>query len=217
MRDINQALTDIRTMRSQMARGTEFRGYGPVAFTATGVLALIAALAQIMWTVEPQTAADPQSYATAEITTRVRFIILWGSAGLAALAIMAFEVVTRARRVHVGLADAMIREAAIQMAPALIAGAAVTFVLLRAAPGSLWLLPGLWQILLSLGVFASRRSLPRPFVWVGIWYMVCGLACLLFAHGPHAFSPWAMAIPFAVGQFMAAALIHRYEPRGEDN
>ena len=100
------------------------------------------------------------------------------------------------------------------MAPALIAGAAITAVLLRVAADSLWLLPGLWQILLSLGVFASRRSLPRPFAVVGLWYMVCGLACLMLARGDNAFSPWAMAIPFGVGQFMAAALIHRYEPRG---
>ena len=34
MLDLDRALTDIRAMRSQIARGTEFRGYGPAAFAA---------------------------------------------------------------------------------------------------------------------------------------------------------------------------------------
>ncbi|MEZ5669840.1 MAG: hypothetical protein R3F55_20860 [Alphaproteobacteria bacterium] len=217
MRDLDQALTDIAAMRRQMARGTEFRGYGPVAFGVTGLLAVATALVQAFWLSDPlPDAAAAGGYGRAAVRGAVGFVVLWGAAGLIAVAVMGYEVVSRARRVHVGLADAMIREAAAQMVPALVAGAAVTLVLLRAAPGALWLLPGLWQLLLSLGVFASRRSLPRPFLWVGVWYMACGLACLALAQGAHAFSPWAMAVPFGVGQFMAAALIHRSEPRHGD-
>ena len=35
MRDLDRALADITAIRSQMARGTEFRGYGPVTMAAT--------------------------------------------------------------------------------------------------------------------------------------------------------------------------------------
>ncbi len=47
----------------------------------------------------------------------------------------------------------------------------MTVVLLRAAPESLWMLPGLWQIFYSLGIFASCRLLPRPTFWVAVFYL----------------------------------------------
>ena len=53
MRDLDKALADITAIRSQMARGTEFRGYGPMTLAATGVLAIIAALLQSLWLPEP--------------------------------------------------------------------------------------------------------------------------------------------------------------------
>jgi hypothetical protein len=46
MRDLDKALADITAIRSQMARGTEFRGYGPMTVAATGVLAIFAAVLQ---------------------------------------------------------------------------------------------------------------------------------------------------------------------------
>ena len=39
MRDLDKALADITAIRSQMARGAEFRGYGPMTVAATGALA----------------------------------------------------------------------------------------------------------------------------------------------------------------------------------
>jgi len=48
MRDLEKALADISEIRSQMARGTEFRGYGPATLAATGGLALLAAAGQAL-------------------------------------------------------------------------------------------------------------------------------------------------------------------------
>ena len=62
-----------------------------------------------------------------------------------------------------------------QFCPCLI-GVLVTVVLVRAAPESLWMLPGLWQIFYSLGIFASCRLLPRPTFWVAVFYLGTGLA-----------------------------------------
>ena len=36
-----------------------------------------------------------------------------------------------------------------------LAGALITFVLVRSVPSATWMLPGLWQIIFSLGVFSS--------------------------------------------------------------
>src|SRR2546429_9335175 len=44
MRDLDKALADIFAIRSQIAAGTAFRGYGPATVAATGGLALFTAL-----------------------------------------------------------------------------------------------------------------------------------------------------------------------------
>ena len=54
------------------------------------------------------------------------------------------------------------------------------------------MIPGLWQIVFGLGVFASCRFLPGAIVVVGVWYVASGLACLAWAQGPLAFSAWTM-------------------------
>jgi hypothetical protein len=79
------------------------------------------------------------------------------------------------------------------------------------------MLPGLWQIVFSLGVFASRRYLPRPIFAIGLWYLASGLACLAFAGGAAAFSPWAMGAPFGIGQLLVAAVLqHNLRQGGDD-
>lgn len=195
MHDLGKALTDIRAMRSQIARSTEFRGLGPVTVAATGLLALAAAIVQALWIEEP--AANMPAY-----------LGLWiATAALSAL-IIGVEVFTRAQRIHSGFAEEMIQAAMEQMLPSIVAGALLTVVLAHFAPHSLWMLPGLWQIVLSLGVFACYRLLPAPLIAVAVWYLGAGLVCLAVASGEQAFSPWAMGAPFFIGQMLSAALIH---------
>ena len=117
---------------------------------------------------------------------------------MVAAVIIGADVVTRSRRVHSGLADEMIQQAAEQLLPRR-CRRAPHIVIVRFAPQSLWMLPGLWQIVLSLGVFAACRMLPAPLFVVGVWYLVTGLACVAFASGAQALSPWAMGLPSASG------------------
>jgi hypothetical protein len=119
----------------------------------------------------------------------------------------ALETIFRARRVHSGLAMEMIQAAAEQFLPAIVVGLLLTVVLLRIAPQDSWMLPGLWEVIFSLGVFASCRFLPRQMFGVGAWYLAAGLVCLLIASGHHALSPWAMGIPFGIGQLLVAAVL----------
>src|SRR5260370_13353034 len=53
MRDLDRALADIFAIRSQIAAGTAFRGYGPATVAATGGLALATALIQFWWLDDP--------------------------------------------------------------------------------------------------------------------------------------------------------------------
>lgn len=180
-------------MRSQIARGTEFRGYGPVAVASTAGLAIAAALFQAQWIEQPLT--DIRGY-----------LALWIATAALSVTVIGIDVVTRTRRVHCGIADEMIRAAVEQMLPALAAAVLLTVVLVRFAPYHSALLPGLWQVMLSLGVFASCRSLPAPMIAVALWYLGSGLICIALADaGP--LSPLAMALPFGGGQLLAAAII----------
>jgi hypothetical protein len=195
MPNLEKALADITTIRSQMARGIEFRGYGPVTVAATGVLALFAAGLQT-WLV-PAPTEDVFAY-----------LVLWVVTATVSVVLIGVEMVARTRRIHSGLADEMIRAATEQFIPASVAGALVSFVLFQRAPQGLWMLPGLWQIFYSLGLFAACRSLPVRMRTAAVWYLVAGLANLALASEANALSPWAMALPFGIGQFLIAALLY---------
>ena len=47
-----------------------------------------------------------------------------------------------------------------QFCPCLVAGALVTMVVVHSARRDVWILPGLWQVLYSLGIFASAGFYP---------------------------------------------------------
>ncbi len=118
------------------------------------------------------------------------------------------EMLARSRRHHSGLADAMIYQAIEQFLPAGAAGIFLALVLLKFAPEAMWLLPGLWQILISIGIFSSARSLPRIVTLAGAWYFVAGFTSLVLMSDSHALSPWIMGAPFVIGQLLMATLLH---------
>jgi hypothetical protein len=203
MNDLHKALGDISSIRRQVAHSTEFRGYGPMTLAATGAIALAAAAVQTMWV------PDPANHLAA-------YLAIWMlTAGICA-AVIAVEMYARTRRMHSGMADEMIHMAVEQFLPSVGVGGCVTFVLLRFVPAAQWMIPGLWQVIFSLGVFASCRFLPRPIAMVGAWYLLTGLGCLMLADH-RAFSPWAMGIPYAVGQMMVAGiLLHAAKEDGDE-
>ena len=52
-----------------------------------------------------------------------------------------------------------------------------------------------------------RRIRFRPTFWIAVHYLACGMGCLAFAQGEYALSPWAMAVPFGLGQFLSAGAL----------
>ncbi len=192
MTELHKALQEIRSIRSELARGTEFRGYGPLTVAVTGILAFAAAAVQATWVHKPAEDA-------------ARYLAIWIATAAVSLVTISVETVMRAQRMHSGLAAEMIRSALEQFLPAIVAGLLVTVVIVRYATQSLWMLPGLWQVIFSLGVFASCRFLPRPLFGVGVWYLAAGLTCLALGGPERALSPWTMAIPFGIGQLLVGA------------
>jgi hypothetical protein len=201
MSELDRALAEITSIRMQVARNTVFRGYGPATLAATGGIATLAATLQqeLLW----RDAMRPGSY-----------LAIWATTAVLSAAIVAVGMYTRTRRMHSGISHEMLGMAVEQFLPALGAGLLLTWVLSRFASYAGWMLPGLWQIVYSLGIFASCRFLPRFMRLAAAWYLASGLTCL--AIGPtHALSPWRMGIPFAIGQMLIAAVL--FVARQEEN
>lgn len=194
MRDLDRALTDISVIREQLAQSTEFQGYAPATLATTGVFALLVAAAQGLWF--PET-----------VTNMRWFIAVWVVTAAVCVMVTAIETIGRSHREHGGFAPAMLQSALEQFLPAIVTGGLLTVALLQVAPGELWMIPALWHMVFSLGVFASRRFLPRGIFWVGVWYLACGLTCLALAAPTHINSPWSMGIPYGAGHLLVAGIL----------
>jgi hypothetical protein len=194
MRELDRALGEISNIRRQVARATEFRGYGAATLASTGLLAMAAAVAQAVWL------PDPANHVAV-------YLGIWMTTAVLSCALIAVQTVNRTHRMHSGMADQMIRMAVEQFLPAAVAGALLTVAMMRSGPAGLWVLPGLWQVIFSLGVFSSCRFLPRPMGAAGAWYLATGLACVALGDA-RAFSPWAMGVAFGGGQLLVAAILY---------
>ena len=194
MQELHQAMSEIHSIRVQVARGTEFRGYGPASIAFSGVIALLVAAGQSLWSIDHR-------------HDFTQYLGIWVCAAAVAVALTSAETFVRARRVHSGFAREMVGSAAEQFLPAVVVGILLTAVLMRTAPQECWMLPGLWELMFSLGVFASCRFLPRQIFAVGVWYLAAGLYCLAAGGPDRPPSPWAMGIPFGIGQLLVAAVL----------
>ena len=203
MRDIDRALSEIASIKSQLAAGTLFRGFGPAVIAVTGALALVTAGVQSLWP-------------AALVDDRVAFFGCWIGIAVLSAVLIGAEMHARSRRLHGGLADTMIVTAIERFVPAGAAGAAIAAVMFAYAPDTLWVLPGLWQILAALGIFAAARTLPRAVGLVGGWYFVAGVCALIAASADGTLSPWMMGLPFAVGQGLMAAVLHFADGETDD-
>ncbi len=193
--ELREALTQISEIRLQLARTEVFRGYRAMPVAFTGAVALIAAIVQSATISEPS--LEIGSYLT-----------LWIGAAIVSALAACVEMLMRARDAALPLRRVQTWLAYEQFLPCVAAGGLVTVVLIRVSPENVWMLPGLWQIFYSLGIFASCRLLPRPTFWVAVFYLGTGLAVLSLGQGESALSPWMMGLPFGFGQSLAAAVLY---------
>lgn len=193
--ELHEAMDQILEIRHHLARTETFRGYRSVTVAGTGLVAFVAAAVQRLLLAEPM--ADVQTY-----------LAIWIAAAVIAATVTGLEMAIRWRRALDPATGMLTRLAVEQFLPCLIAGGMLTAVIVLICPEGTPLLPGLWQVLFSLGIFSSCRLLPRPTVWAAAFYLVSGVASLAIARGPLALSPWAMALPFGLGQCLWAAILY---------
>jgi hypothetical protein len=192
--ELHDALTQISDIRRQMARAHVFRGYRAATAAVSGVLALVAAWVQQDWAPNPFRDVVP-------------YLAIWGSAAIGSLLIVAVEIATR----HMRSGSVLQRELSLAtiecLTPSLVAGFLLTLAVVAYARSGMWILPGLWSILFSLGLFSCRRVLPHGIVIPAGYYLLGGLLSITLAQGKDAFSPWAMVGTFGVGQFLTAGVL----------
>lgn len=199
--ELHEALAQIAEIRHQLAGSELFRGYRSPPVALSGVLALGAAALQAA--VVPEPARQLGAY-----------LAIWIGAAALGAAAAGWGMIARRRR-PAAWAGAANRLALEQFAPCLIAGGLITAVIVRAVPEAVGLLPGLWQVIFSLGIFASCRLLPRPIWGVAAFYLASGLYWLGQAGTGSALSPWAMGLPFGAGQVAASAILYWTLERGD--
>jgi hypothetical protein len=191
--ELHEALTQIADIRRQIVCTQTFRGYRAVPLASGGALAIVIAALQPLLIAEPE-------------RELIRYLVLWSAVAATAASLVLVDI-WRRRRLQDCPHGALTRLAGEQFAPCVVAGGLLTLVIATHTPQVAWLLPGLWAVLFSLGVFASYRLLPKAAFAVGAWYLVCG--CVLVALGPEyaGLRPWTMGLAFGCGQLLTAAAL----------
>jgi hypothetical protein len=193
MNDVDLALSQISNIRAQLAESTRFRGITP------GLNLLMAVLTFVVATVQ-------SLQSQAQEHDSLGYIAVWAGVIVLCGCIAAIGAIARARRLHGRMEYAMLNAASQKVLPFAAAGVIITWVICTFSPGSVWLLPGLWQLLIGLLGFSVMSSLPRAMAWAAGWYFLCGALVLGFAGQSGTLSPWMMGIPFCVGHIAVAVI-----------
>lgn len=196
MNDVERALSEIADIRAHLAASTRFRGIAPEANALTCVLSLVVALAQTIW---PHTLAQGA----------FRYVSVWAAATIASAVIVGVEAVSRTRRLHGIMSKTMLGTAIREALPFAAAALVISIVICCFSAETIWMLPGLWQILIGLLGFSVLPAMPRAIVWVAGWYFLCGSAVLAMAGWSGTLTPWMMGLPLIIGQGAVAIILRQ--------
>lgn len=192
--ELQQALSDLAEVRDRLVRVQRFEGYSSVAATASGFAALAAAYVQLQTVPLPE---QPEALH--------RYVFIWTTCLAVALALNYGAVAIWLWKHRGPGAVSGFRTAARSIAPSVVLGGLLTAALIDRSAYTL--LPGTWFALYSLGLFASRDSIPRTTFAITLGF--AGLAALFLVSPLQslALSWWVMPLGFGVGQIGVGALI----------
>lgn len=190
--EVSEALERIGEIHEHLAKGEMYRGYRSLPMALSGLGGVAAALLQPRFVA----AGDAVGFVGFWVVAGVVCMLVAGSEILWNYALRADATTRRRTRLVTGL-----------MLPCLLAGAGVTIALGRDA-ATVVLLPGLWALAFSLGVFATRPYQPRASGWVGLYYMCAGIWLLAQHAAPSALSGWRVGGVFGAGQFASALVLY---------
>lgn len=187
--EVHKALSQITEIHEQLAKTDTNHGFGPVSVFLTGLIAVIAAIIQPL---------------IIQQEGPLLFVIYWSAVALLALIIAGCGIMYGIFYQKSLYERRKALTAIGQLLPCLVAGAGFTLILVNEKSPFIGYLPGIWVILFSLGIFASRPYLPRVFGWVGLFYLTCGFYMVF----NQIFSSWAMGLTFGIGQITSGILLY---------
>jgi hypothetical protein len=112
-------------------------------------------------------------------TSPEAWLATWLVAAVVALPIGLAAIIVKARRNHVALWSASGRRFMQGFLPAIVAGAAMTFALVRA--GHIELLPPTWLLLYGAGILAGATASIPVLTWIGAEFMLLGVGAVATA------------------------------------
>ncbi len=150
-----------------------------------------------------------------QVSTEGEDLIIWILLAAICALLIGTEAVVRARALHRAMADRMLSTTLNRFMPVAMAGAILGIVVLLRAPEHGRLLPGIWQLLMGVGIFAVLSTLPRAMRWAGSFYFVSGAGSLAMSGGEYGVATaWLMGMPFGLGQLLVAAILYRASMEG---
>jgi len=199
--EVSRALDQIAEIHDHLARTEVYRGSRSAQVAFSGLLAVVG------WLAQPWVIAEGSARA---------FVVYWVAIAAASVAVVMGDIARHYFFRSTAVARRMTRKVVGQFLPCLAAGGAITLAIASAAPVSVPLLPGLWAVLLGLGLFSARPYLPRAIGWVALFYLAAGIVLVWRGGGSPAPESWGMGATFGVGQLLAGAVLYWNIERRED-
>jgi len=190
---VQRALSQIAEIHRHLAKSEVYRGCRSLPVALTGVFAVLGGFL-MPWVVPAQ--------------SPMAFLLFWVGIAVLSCAVVISEIAYDYYFRSGATIRRTTRKVCEQFAPCLAAGTVVTVAIAGAEAAYVPLLPGLWAVLYSMGLFAARPYLPRAIGWVALFYLVAGVALFLsIAHDPASMT-LRMAATFGPGQLLAALVLY---------
>ena len=170
----DKAMDNLRFIRETMASAAAFTAVSGWGMVAVGTIAL-ASFGVARWRATPQA-----------------FVTTWLAAAAICLALQAALSLQKARRLGLPMLSGSGRKFLLSFAPAMVAGALLTFAL--ATAGTTAPLAGMWLLLYGAAVIAGGAFSVRLVPAMGACFMLLGAAALLAPM----WGNWFMALGFGV-------------------
>jgi hypothetical protein len=198
---VREALEQLDAIHDHLAKAEEYRGFRVPGVALAGAVGLVAAAAQ------PQfpAADEPIGFVVYWVAVAVVCALLGGGAAVHAYVLREDEFARRRTR-RVGA----------QFLPCVAAGAVLTVGFVRAGPGFVPFLPGVWAVVFGLGMISARPYLPRGVGLVGLFYLVIGAMVVCRATVTPDLSGWTVGGVFGPGHLATAAVLWARDERTSD-
>ncbi len=197
---LHEALSDIAEIKAVLDRNQSYRGFRSIAIGISAALVLLGAFVQLHYDI-----------------TRFpsRYLQVWLCVATASLAVTVVEMIVRGRISNDLVVWKMHGRVATSLAPSFFVGALVTAALvidtrntLTLSRDNVWLLPGVWALIYSLGLFNCCNLLHRTTRFAACYFLISGFLYLVLNWNYRVVEAWQMVAIFGVGQLLLAAILY---------